>query len=127
MRKKVVRLLFPWFSFLTCLGLAGSLLTGCGSVTQSKSERLVLQLGVPAGEDPSLFWFGVTKKTLRIGGEHGDPTTVPWQEGQTPELSLREGDKIEFIGSDTSDRVLVSGEARVGGEKSLTIPLRRVL
>lgn len=104
-----------------------TLLTGCGAVTQSKNRDLSLNLEIPQGEDPALFWFGVTQKTLRVGDGKGDPEIVTWQEGQSQAVDVREGDTVEFLGADDKGRVLVAGEATASGEKTLSIPVRRVL
>lgn len=100
----------------------------CGLVTRGKNQSLSLNLQVPASENPGDFWFGVTQKSLRVSEATArDGVVVPWQEGQAPDVDIREGDRIEFFGIDDGGRVLVTGEVTAAGEKSLTIPLRRVL
>lgn len=124
MLNREMQFLVRWFGILTVLG---AVLPCCGSVTQSKNENLALRLAVPDGEDPALFWFGVAKRTLTVTPSGGDATTVDWKDGGSREISLRAGDKLTFQGADEKGRLLVEGEAVVGEEKSLTIPLRRVL
>jgi len=119
-----VHFLVRWFAFLTI----AATLQCCGSgVTQSKNEGLAVNLEVPNGEDPSLFWIGVQQKALKVTPGKGDPVSFPWNGGESRDLDLREGDKIEFFGNDGQGRLLVTGETTVGTEKKATIPLRRVL
>ena len=115
-----------WFAILTFCGLGSATLQCCGSMTQSKNDALAVELALPSGEDASLFWFGVTKRALKLSPEKGDPTTLAWESGQNLEMDLHEGDKIEFLGSDDKGRLLVTGDVTVGSEKKATIPLRRV-
>jgi hypothetical protein len=116
-----------WFVFLTVFALGAGGLAGCGSLTRGEKSGLAVSLEIPAGEDPALFWYGVTQKTLRVSAEGDEPTVLPWEEGRAPEVELREGDKLEFFGNDEQGRLLVTGETTVGGEKKAAIPVRRVL
>lgn len=122
-----VRNLARWFNFYVLFCAVLVLLPCCGSVTQSKNQNLTVRLVVPEGENPDLFWYQVTHKTLQVRSGNGDPVTVEWREGQNPAVEIHEGDQIEFLGADDRGRVLVTGTATANGEKTLTIPLRRVL
>lgn len=119
--------LYRWFTFfLGCALLAGTLQC-CGSVTQGEGGGLELSLALPSGEDPALFWYGVSTRSLKVTPDSGDSREFPWQEGGRVEVDLQKGDQLEFSGKDDQGRLLVSGQARVSGEKKDTIPVRRVL
>lgn len=115
------------YAILTALLATGAASVACGSLTQSANPSLGVSLQLPAGEDPALFWYGVTQKSLTVAPDGGDSTTVPWSEGQKPSVDLRQGDRITFTGADSAGQVVVTGETTVGEEKNVTIPLRRVL
>ena len=117
------RFLAHWFSICT-LALT---LPCCGNITRGSGEPYSLQLELPGGEDPTYFWYGVQKRVLRQTHDNEQPVEIAWESGTKKALELREGDKLEFLGSDAEGRVLVSGSAVVGAEKKATIPLRRVL
>ncbi len=102
-------------------------LQGCGSVTRGEEEALQISLQVPSSENLEFFWFGVQSKTLRITTKDGEVKDVAWDSGAKTELDLREGDKLEFRGTDHGGLLLVTGEAVVSEEKKVTIELRRVL
>jgi hypothetical protein len=126
-RNPLVRKFAHWCAIVTfAVSMAGAL-QACGSLTQSENGALGLHLGIPEGEDPALFWYGVSQKTLTVAPTDGDPTTLPWSEGQAPGVELRKGDHLTFSGKDAGGQVLVTGESTVGEEKDVTIPLHRVL
>lgn len=127
MRNLSIQKLDRRFIFLTVLVFAFATLQGCGSVTRGKEEPLQISLQVPAGEDPEFFWYGVQTKTLRIVPKDGEAKDLPWDSGSKLEIDLREGDKLEFLGTDHSGLLLVTGNTVVGEEKKITIELRRVL
>jgi len=112
---------------LTVFAALGTALVACGSLTRGANSSLGVSLQVPSGEDPALFWYGVTQKTLTVTPDGADPTTVPWVQGQSPAVELRQGDHLTFAGTDAAGQLVVSGETNVGEEKNITIPLRRVL
>jgi len=120
--------IFYWrFTFFVCLVLSSLTFQACGQITQSKSSSLEVSLAIPEGEEPSLFWFGVERKTLRWKPGKGETKEVAWGSGESNQWDINEGDKIEFLGFDSSGRLLIAGELTVGEEKKVTIPLRRVL
>lgn len=120
--------LYRRFSFLTFFVLASLTLQCCGlGLTQGKTDGMEVFLEIPEGEEPSLFWYGVHKKVLRWKPARGTEQVVTWENGLKADWELREGDKIEFLGTDEAGRLVITGEARVGEEKKATIPLRRVL
>jgi hypothetical protein len=116
------------FSFLTFMIGAALTLQCCGQgVTRSKTGSLEIFLQLPQGEDPSLFWYGVHSKSLRWIPEKGTSQEERWEIGTKAPWDPSEGDLIEFLGKDESGRLVVTGEAKVGEEKKVTLPLRRVL
>ncbi len=120
--------LYQWFTFPALIIACALTLQCCGSgLTQSKTSPVEIILMLPQGEDPSLFWFGVQRKLLRWKPEEGGAEEIAWESGATAGWNLKDGDRIEFQGLDSSGRVLVIGEASVSEEKKVTLPLRRVL
>jgi len=115
-----VKNLTSWF-VLAALVLVT--LPGCG---KEEEDPLRVSVQIPSGEASELFWFGVEQKVLQVN-RNGDLSSQPWAPGQASNLGLKEGDGLVFLGSDSGGRVLVSGEAKVGKAKMVTILLRRVL
>ncbi len=119
--------LYRWFSFLTLAVVVALTLQCCGRVTRGGNTPLEIELALPQGEDPSLFWLGVQTRVLRWKPQKGEPREMSWEAGAKNQWELEEGDRIEFLGTDSQGRLVVSGEVTVGAEKKATIPLRRVL
>ncbi len=120
MVNRSVQFFARWFAICTALGC----LAACGKVTQSKNQGLKITLAPPADSDPLEFWMRVQSKSLRVDG---DGSVVDWNEGQSQELAVRDGDKVTFLGKDASGTLVVTGEAvAAAGENSLTIPLHRM-
>ncbi len=121
---KLTRRCVLWFVLSFCVAT----LQCCGSpLTRGETDGLEVSLAAPAGEDSTMFWYGVRTKALRITPDQGEPREIPWEAGSVAKADLREGDRLEFLGTDEAGRLLVTGEARVGEEKKITIALRRVL
>lgn len=129
MFNRAVRFLTHRFAFFLLAGFAFAFLHCCGAATKEEADDgLAISLEIPAGVDPSIFWLGVQKKTLRVGGEEeGEAREYAWESGSRWRQDLRAGEKIEFLGSDEAGRLVVAGDAVVTEEKKITIPLRRVL
>lgn len=111
---------------ITLFTLTG--LVGCGSLEGGKSaakDRLKIQLQIPADEDPEYFWSDVSVKKLQIQGR--DAQEILWTSGSIVELEIDSGDSVIFRGLDTQGNLLVTGQAQVSQEKTLTIPVAKVL
>ena len=116
-----------WCVFLTLAGIF-LLLPGCGDMKQRKAAKeLTVQLQIPEGENPELFWYGVQDKILRVKKEGEDPKELSWQENTRIPLDLSEGDLLQFQATDRNARILIEGEAKITQEKNITIPVHRVL
>lgn len=87
---------------------------------------LSIELQLPSSEDPGYFWDGVAKKTLRLKSESKDQE-IDWSLGSRIELEVSEGDVFEFSGFDTWGNQVVRGQATVGSEKRVIIPIEKVL
>ncbi|MGZ3696288.1 MAG: hypothetical protein ACXWQO_20025 [Bdellovibrionota bacterium] len=114
--------LYHWFSIL----LVGLALCGCGSKEHGASEALSVSLELPAGES-ELFWYGVEAKKLVVMREGKAIVESTWNQGQSLPCELNTGDELTFTGFDGNGRAVILGTARVGEEKKVSIPLRRIL
>ena len=123
MKPRLRKALVLWFNLFTIL----LTLQCCGRVTQSADGGLEVKIETPAEQSEELFWYGVTKRQLRVEPKEGDPQVFDWQPGAEAAVPLKEGDQLVFLGSDENGRLLVTGETKVGAEKKATIALRRVL
>lgn len=99
----------------------------CGNVTRGKTDSLAIVLEIPQGEDSSLFWLGVEKKTISYVSHNGEVKESVWASGAKLDWELNEGERVEFRGIDAAGRVVVQGDTLVTREKRAAIPLRRVL
>lgn len=113
-----------WWIFLT---VVFALCAGCGSDKRDASSDLSIQIQIPEGEQPELFWYGVESRILTIKKEGMDPLEIDWLAGKSAALDLDAGDKVKLVGLDRQKRVLVEGEAEVTKEKKVSIPVHRVL
>jgi hypothetical protein len=95
------------------------MLSACGTNPQ---DALVVAVQLPAEANPETFWFGLDRRELTIEGE-GDPRTVAWSQGGTAEVSAKAGEKITLTAYNSANQVIVRGEARVGKQKRVTIPV----
>lgn len=116
-----VKKLYRWLYLYPICALA---LVGCGK--ERAADALQVQVAVVGEESHELFWFGVVRKEVEIRGREGS-WVVPWQAGAWHNEPLREGDSLQFRGFDEAGRLLVSGDATIGPEKRISIPIRRVL
>jgi hypothetical protein len=122
-KEALVKVKFLARCLILCIALG--MAAGCGKQDpEADSLRVLVQ--IPEGERPELFWFGVERKELEV--KQGDEAKAyPWNTGQAVEIDLSEGDGLVFRAFDREGRLLVTGEAIVGGAKMVSIPLRRVL
>ena len=121
-----VKTLYQWFSILViCLPLV--LAMGCGRGKHDASDALQVDLALPEGVQSEVFWFGVERKVLRVEKQGKSPKELPWNSNQTLELDLDADDRLIFQGYDSESRIVVLGDAKVGKDKNIMIPLRRVL
>ena len=100
-------------------------LTACGKAS-GESDSLSINLQIPQGEDPELFWYGLDRKLLTLEHE-GERREYPWASGQNLSVETREDEKITFSAYDSVGDLRITGEATVGKEKRVSVPLRRVL
>ena len=117
---------WPRFRWLVLVWISIGVIPACGPLTRGENG-LSVSLKAPEGADPSLFWFGVTRKTLILSAEGEEDHVLNWEEGAGEEVNLREGDRLAFQGMDGKGEVLVEGSIIVGKEKKVTIPIGRVL
>lgn len=101
-------------------------LVACGSGSPA-SDGLELALAIPSEESADVFWFGVERREITIKENDPKARTLVWATGLQVEEDLRRGDRIVFRGFDGRGRLVVWGEAVVGEEKTVSVPLRRVL
>jgi len=121
MQSKPVKFLTLWL-----VGIIFLTVTGCGKLEGESRDPLNVKLEIPAGEMAEVFWFNVDRKVLVI--KRGtEESAHPWAGSQETELDLRAGDTLLFSGFDGRGLLLVTGEARVGPAKLVSIPVRRVL
>jgi hypothetical protein len=99
------------------------MLSACGKGPEADALRVRLEL--PAGQDPEVFWFGLDRKELTLTGENGT-RRLDWRPGSYAEVDARAGEEITFSAYDAGGEARVRGEARVGQEKSVTIPVRQL-
>ncbi len=101
---------------------------GCGSIqgeNPNGSDRLKIHLEIPKDEDPDYFWLDVSVKKLQINGR--ESREIPWTSGSIVELDIESGDSVVFQGLDSQGNLLVTGQAQVSEEKTLTISVAKVL
>lgn len=118
-------LLSRWSKVFTLMVVLVLALSSCGRMT--RSESLEVFLALPEGEDPGRFWFAVETRSIQVRNGKGETTNFPFAEGAPIQVDLKKGDRIVFAGVDHQGRLLVTGEASVGDEKKISVPLRRVL
>jgi len=100
-----------------CLWL---MLSACGAAPAA--DALVVRLSAPDGEQTESFLEGFTRRELTVEKE-GKVETIAWLQGSTAELKFDAGAKITFSAYDEAGVRRVGGEAIVGTEKLVTIPL----
>jgi hypothetical protein len=111
-------------AFITVTGFC----LGCGSIGGGKGstkDRLKIELRIPSEEDPEVFWSDVNVKKLQIQGRNSQE--MLWTTGSIIELETDAGDSLSFRGYDDQGTLLVSGQAEVSEEKTVTIPVVKVL
>lgn len=101
-------------------------LTACGKLPAGNNEVLSITLQIPNNEDPELFWYGLEQKTLTLEYK-GERREYSWGSGQAVSAETHDGEKITFSAFDAVGDLRVTGEATVGKEKRVSVPLRRVL
>src|SRR3989344_4386077 len=70
---------FKIFTFAVGVALT---LQCCGSgMTRSGNDKLEVNLLVPQGEEPSLFWLGVESRVLRWKPQKGEARQMAWEPG----------------------------------------------
>lgn len=121
MGRATVKFLCRWFYLYPICVLV---IVGCGR--GGAADALQVQLAVAGEESPELFWLGVERREMEILSKDG-VWTIAWRAGTWQEESLREGDTLRFRGFDGAGHLLVTGEVRVGPEKRISIPVRRIL
>lgn len=122
MKRNRRKKLYHWF----CILLLGAAISGCGRGEHAASDALGVNLELPAGES-ELFWYGVETKRISVAREGKILQETAWNQGQTLSCDLKVGDELTFTGFDGTGRTLVIGTVRVGEEKKVSIPLRRIL
>lgn len=122
MKRNGRKKLYHWFSIL----VVAALLSACGRGEHGASDALSVSLQVPAGES-ELFWYGVEGRRLKVSRAGKILQETAWNSGQALDLALEAGDELVFEGLDSDGRVVISGQASVGEEKKVSIPLRRIL
>lgn len=112
--------------FLIVITLTG--FSGCGAIKGDQSaakDRLKILLQIPSEEDPEYFWSEVSVKKLQINGRESQE--ILWTSGSIIELAIDSGDSVVFRGLDSQGNLVVTGQAQVSEEKTLTIPVVKVL
>lgn len=122
MKRNGRKKLYHWF----CILLLGALISGCGHGERAASDVLGVNLELPAGES-ELFWYGVETRKISVAREGKILQETAWNQGQILSCDLKAGDELIFTGLDGAGRTLVTGTVRVGEEKKVSIPLRRIL
>jgi len=116
-----VKLLNLWW-----VGILFLTVTGCGKIGGAGQDPLDVKLEIPAGEVAEVFWFNVDRKVLAVK-RGNEESSYPWAASQETELDLREGDTLSFSGFDGRGLLLVTGEAKVGPSKLVSIRVHRIL
>ena len=99
-------------------------LVACGKGGDA-SKALSVNLAIPADYTEANFWLGVTQKKLIVEPKSGDKHELAW--GNAADMDLHKGDHLRFEGSGPSGDLLVFGEADVGDENTVSIPVQRAL
>lgn len=101
-------------------------LFSCGRTDRGSGDSLQVILEVPPTMDSRVFWSGVENRVLLL---QRAGTTVPetYPGSGNIDISCNEGDWLRFEGRSSMGELLVDGQARVGKEKKLSIPLHRRL
>lgn len=110
---------------LTVVAALWLMLTGCGSAVDPAGE-LTVSLQVQTERDLPTFWFNLDRRELTVEGR-GETRTIAWVPGQEAAIKAEAGDKITFSAYDPSGQRGAGGEAIVGKEKRVVIPVREVL
>lgn len=105
---------------LTLVATLWLTLSGCGS--PADGDALVVRLSAPNGEEAETFLAGFERRELTLEGDKS-AETIPWIPGSRAELKADAGQKITFSAYDELGRRRVGGEATVGEEKVVILPI----
>ncbi|RZA02532.1 MAG: hypothetical protein EOP11_16655 [Proteobacteria bacterium] len=99
------------------------MLSACGSAT-APENALTISIELPEGETDD-FWLGVEKRTLTFEKE-GERREIAYAPGSSADLPCDEGEKITFSGFTAEGILIVAGQAVVGPQKRVSIPVKLV-
>jgi len=120
-RKKFLCILVGIF-FIQTLSSCGKLETIVGGA----SEPLHVQIALPEGSDPDLFWWGVNTKTLVWVKDGAAEKQFSLEALSSNEEDFSAPGLLRFEGKNQYGDLLVSGESRVNGQKQIFLLVQRV-
>lgn len=113
--------------FLIFMALAvAAALTGCGKESADASSEYSVVLEGSDGQSPEDILQFLNRRVLRIEGRDGTHE-LDWSPRTRQMAQFEVGDDLVFNAyPNGQDRAVVTGRARVGSEKRISIILRRI-